>query len=86
MAKIKVFDENLYEFEKWFIINKFVYQYEIKEAQKVVPKNEKGFEIEQTYQTVFGKLDEIKEAQKVLDGYGNGSFVVIKARKSKLIK
>lgn len=40
-----------------------------------------GFEIEQTYQTVFGKLDEIKEAQEVLDGYGKGSFIVIQAKK-----
>jgi len=39
------------------------------------------FEVEQTYQTVFGKLDEIKEVQKVLHGYGKGSFIVIKAKK-----
>jgi len=43
---------------------------------------ETGFEIEVTYQTVFGKLDEINEVQKVISGYGDGSFVVIKARKS----
>ena len=41
-----------------------------------------GFEVEQTYQTVFGKLDKIKEIQEVLDGYGKGSFVVIKAKKT----
>ena len=40
-----------------------------------------GFEVVQTYQTVFGKLDEIKEVQEVLNGYGKGSFVVIKAKK-----
>ena len=213
MAKTKVFDENLNEYEKWFIINKFVYQSELKAVEKAIPKNEKGFEIgigsglfaqpfsitegidpskrmrekakernikvfdavaenlpypdeswdfalmvtticfvddivksfqeairvlnknghliigfvdknsptgkkylefqnesvfykqatffatedvyrilkdtgfevEQTYQTVFGKLDEIKEVQEVLDGYEKGSFIVIKAKKSRSV-
>ena len=40
-----------------------------------------GFRIEKTYQTVFGKIDEIKEIQKIMEGYGKGSFVVIKAKK-----
>ncbi len=40
-----------------------------------------GFKINNTYQTVFGKIDEINEAQNVLVGYGQGSFVVIKAQK-----
>jgi len=40
-----------------------------------------GFEIENTYQTAFGKLDEINNVQEVLSGYGQGSFVVIKAKK-----
>jgi ubiquinone/menaquinone biosynthesis C-methylase UbiE len=40
-----------------------------------------GFEIENTYQTVFGKLDEINNLQEVFTGYGQGSFVVIKAKK-----
>jgi len=40
-----------------------------------------GFEIENTYQTVFGKLDEINKVQDTLTGYGQGSFVVIKAKK-----
>lgn len=43
-----------------------------------------GFKIEATYQTIFGKLNEIEEIQEVQRGYGNGSFVVIKARKHKL--
>ena len=41
-----------------------------------------GFEIKETYQTIFGKLDEIKHIQETLEGYGKGSFVVIKAKKS----
>ena len=41
-----------------------------------------GFKINNTYQTVFGKLEEINEVQKVLIGYGEGSFVVIKAHKN----
>ena len=40
-----------------------------------------GFKIENTYQTVFGKLDEINTVQEVLTGYGQGSFVVITAQK-----
>ena len=42
---------------------------------------ETGFKINNTYQTVFGKIDEINEVQNVLGGYGKGSFVVIKAQK-----
>ena len=40
-----------------------------------------GFKINNTYQTVFGKIEEINEVQNVLVGYGTGSFVVIKAQK-----
>jgi len=40
-----------------------------------------GFEVEKTYQTIFGNLNEIDKVQEVLTGYGKGSFVVIKARK-----
>ncbi len=40
-----------------------------------------GFKINNTYQTVFGKIEEINEVQNVLVGYGEGSFIVIKAQK-----
>ena len=40
-----------------------------------------GFKINNIYQTVFGKLEEINKTQNVLAGYGQGSFVVIKAQK-----
>ncbi|MBC8185103.1 class I SAM-dependent methyltransferase [candidate division KSB1 bacterium] len=40
-----------------------------------------GFKINNTYQTVFGKIEEVKQVQNVLVGYGQGSFVVIKAQK-----
>jgi len=40
-----------------------------------------GFKINNTYQTVFGKIEEINKVQNVLVGYGTGSFVVIKAQK-----
>jgi ubiquinone/menaquinone biosynthesis C-methylase UbiE len=42
---------------------------------------ETNFTVIKTYQTVFGLLSEIKEEQKVSEGYGEGSFVVIKAKK-----
>lgn len=40
-----------------------------------------GFNVTDTYQTIFGKVEEIKEIQPILEGYGKGSFVVIKAQK-----
>jgi|AntAceMinimDraft_16_1070373.scaffolds.fasta_scaffold30682_2 ubiquinone/menaquinone biosynthesis C-methylase UbiE len=43
-----------------------------------------GFKIENTYQTVFGKLNEINDVQEPLIGHGQGSFVVIKAKKINL--
>lgn len=42
-----------------------------------------NFSIDKTMQTVFGKPDEFKEIQKPEQGYGKGSFVVIKATKHK---
>jgi len=43
--------------------------------------NDNRFKINNTYQTVFGKLDEINTVQNILSGYGKGSFIVIKAQK-----
>ena len=40
-----------------------------------------GFLVEETWQTVFGNLEEINKVQEVIAGSGKGSFVVIKARK-----
>ena len=40
-----------------------------------------GFKLNNTYQTVFGKIEEINKVQKVSVGYGQGGFVVIKAQK-----
>ncbi|MEA1986451.1 MAG: class I SAM-dependent methyltransferase [Candidatus Marinimicrobia bacterium] len=54
-----------------------------KEIYKILKKT--GFEIVETYQTVFGKLNEVKTIQEITEGYGKGGFVVIKAKKSKLI-
>jgi len=42
---------------------------------------ETGFKINNTYQTVFGKIDEINKVQSVLVGYDQGSFIVIQAQK-----
>jgi ubiquinone/menaquinone biosynthesis C-methylase UbiE len=41
----------------------------------------KQFEIETVRQTVFGKLDSITEVQESNKGYGQGGFVVIRAKK-----
>jgi len=42
---------------------------------------ETGFKISNTWQTVFGKIEEINKVQDALTGYEQGSFVVIKAQK-----
>ena len=41
-----------------------------------------GFEVVDTFQTIFGRIDEIASEQKTLAGYGQGSFIVIKAQKT----
>lgn len=45
MPKSKVFDDNLLQYENWFIANKWVYQSELKAVQKVLPKSNNGIEI-----------------------------------------
>jgi hypothetical protein len=42
---------------------------------------ETGFKDFEYNQTLFGELDEIKEVQLPKQGYGQGSFVVLKAVK-----
>jgi SAM-dependent methyltransferase len=65
-------DKSLFYNDAIFFSTEEVYRY----------LRENYFTIETTYQTVFGMLDEITEEQKPLMGYGKGSFVVIKAKKS----
>ncbi|OYT16654.1 MAG: SAM-dependent methyltransferase [Bacteroidetes bacterium 4572_77] len=40
-----------------------------------------GFTVKETQQTIFGKVGEVKEIQAFIKGFGEGSFVVIKAQK-----
>lgn len=40
-----------------------------------------GFEVTETCQTIFGKVNNITEIQPVNQGFGDGSFVVLKAQK-----
>jgi SAM-dependent methyltransferase len=47
--------------------------------------NHNGFVIENTCQTVFGEIDKIEAVQEVLEGFGQGSFVVIQAKKRSII-
>lgn len=42
---------------------------------------ETGFKNNQFHQTIFQPLDKIKKAEPVKEGYGDGSFVVIRAQK-----
>lgn len=55
--------------------------YSTKELLDILKKT--NFEIENIYQTIFGKLNEINEVQEVKPDYGEGSFVVVKAKKKK---
>ena len=43
--------------------------------------DETGFVVDKTCQTVFGEIDAVNAVQEVREGYGKGSFVVIKAGK-----
>jgi ubiquinone/menaquinone biosynthesis C-methylase UbiE len=43
--------------------------------------NQTGFKIIETCQTIFGKVEDITDIQFVIDGFGQGSFVVVKAKK-----
>ncbi len=40
-----------------------------------------NFKVIETFQTIYGMPEEIREIQRVENGYGTGSFVVIKAKK-----
>ncbi len=51
-------------------------------VQKVVDElTEAGFRYFDFRQTLFGDLDDIREYQPSLEGYGQGSFVVVRAAK-----
>ena len=53
--------------------------YGTEELHKILKNT--GFSIHQTWQTVFGMVNEINEVQNVLKGFGKGSFVVIMVKK-----
>ncbi|OFY35788.1 MAG: hypothetical protein A2275_12965 [Bacteroidetes bacterium RIFOXYA12_FULL_35_11] len=55
--------------------------YSYSEVQTLLVKS--NFEVDKTMQTLFGNLDEIKNVQIPEYGSGEGSFVVIKAKKNK---
>lgn len=54
--------------------------YSVEEVYKYL--SETNFKIESVLQTVFGMLDTVTEVQMPQNGYGQGSFVVIKAIKA----
>ena len=45
MAKTKPFDENIKQYEEWFIKNEFVYQSELNAIKSLIPLGKKGIEI-----------------------------------------
>jgi ubiquinone/menaquinone biosynthesis C-methylase UbiE len=53
--------------------------YSTEEVYRVLWEND--FTIISTHQTIFGLLEQINEIQETENGYGKGSFVVIKAKK-----
>ena len=54
--------------------------YSTKDALSLL--GECGFEEPEVIQTVFGELEEIRSIQDYREGYGEGSFVVIQAKKA----
>ncbi len=42
-----------------------------------------GFKTVNIYQTVFDSIDKVDQVQEPMNGYGKGSFVVLKAKKNK---
>ena len=64
-------EESLFYKDATFFSTDELYEY-LKEA---------GFSIKKTQQTVFGLLNEVVKVQEPGEGYGEGSFVVIKAHK-----
>jgi len=64
-------DENVFYKDAIFFRTEELYEI-LKEA---------GFKINNTYQTIFGGIEEVNKVQNVLVGYGQGSFVAIKAQK-----
>jgi ubiquinone/menaquinone biosynthesis C-methylase UbiE len=53
--------------------------YSISQVKKML--EETGFAVDKVRQTLFGTLKTITEAQKAREGTGEGSFVVVRARK-----
>ena len=64
-------EESLFYKDATFFSTEELYEY-LKET---------GFSIKNTRQTIFGLLNEVVEVQESREGYGEGSFVVIKAHK-----
>lgn len=64
-------DKNIFYKDAVFYSTEEVFRYLLKAR----------FKIETALQTVFGMLDTIKEVQIPLNGYGEGSFIVVKAVK-----
>ena len=64
-------EESLFYKDAAFFSTEELYEY-LKEA---------GFSIKNTKQTVFGLLNEVVKVQEPREGYGEGSFVVIRAVK-----
>jgi ubiquinone/menaquinone biosynthesis C-methylase UbiE len=45
MPKERVFNEHLNDYEKWFVVNEWVYRSELKALEKIMPKTGRGVEI-----------------------------------------
>jgi hypothetical protein len=94
MAKIEPFEEHAQQYEDWFERNRFAYESELRAVKTLLPEGGNGMEvgvgsgrfaaplgIRSFTQIIFHQPAEMKEVEAVRDGYGEGSFVVIKAAK-----
>ncbi len=66
MAKIEPFEKYASEYDDWFEDNRFVYESELRAVQEQLP---------------IQSLQRIKNIEPIKKGYGEGSFVVVKALK-----
>ena len=96
MAKTKPFDEYTSQYEDWFERNKFAFESELRAIREQLPKSNNGIEIgvgSGRFAIPLGikigvepsrKMREIAQKrgiEPIKEGYGKGSFGVIKAIK-----
>jgi hypothetical protein len=97
LTKIEPFEKYALEYDEWFENNRYVYESELRAVREQLPQKGEGTEEGITVvshlkkagfknlsfrQTLFQSSQRIKNIEPSKRGYGEGSFVVVKALKS----